>query len=380
MKITILLSFIFFGFFEIYIRKYFKTEIEPFSASYMALTARELLNQWPYRSQNFNDEEFFRNMHECNHYLLTAPKDGANFESKYININDSERVSLKSSNPPSEHWLFLGGSTTFCLEVEDESTVSSCIQHSLNLDEDNLIQCHNLAWPGLKVTKIEDFLDRGLMSNPDTKKVIVLFGVNDAGWSSGSAPKNKFQSIITRILLPLSSSIRLADYLNRRIQIGQVRRYSRIYALSTIRKLHEIQLSLNERSIESYFLLQPNLICKANVSAVEFRILRSIDPVRAAGLYVAYETYMKEGGGIVSCITESFDKTSETIYFDWCHVGIKGNQLLSESILSVIKMNSSNGLLNEFSLALMKSRSADLMKLHNIGKNRDEVPYNYPLY
>lgn len=346
----------------------------------MALTARELLTQWPYRSQNFNDEEFFRNMHECDHYLLTAPKYGANFESKYINIKDSERLSLKSSNPPSEHWLFLGGSTTFCLEVEDESTVSSCIQRSLNLDEDNLIQCHNLAWPGLKVSKIKDFLDRGLISYPDTKKVIVLFGVNDAGWISGAAPKNKFQSIISRLLLPLSSSIRLADYLNRRIQIGRVRRYSRIYALSTIRILREIQLSLNQRSIESYFLLQPNLICKANVSADELRILRSINPVRAAGLYVAYRTYLKEGEGVVSCITESFDKFVEPLYLDWCHVGIKGNQLLSESILTVIKMNSSNGLLNEFSLQLMKSRSADLMKLHNIGKNRDEVPYNYPLY
>ena len=91
-------------------------------------------------------------------------------------------------------------------------------------------------------------------------------------------------------------------------------------------------------------------------------------------------TYLSDGNDIVMSALNAFDHLEEAVFLDWCHVGVKGNQLIAKTIWSLV--NGCNAGVEETNdaLDLMLSNKRSALKLLRIAANKDEVPYNYPLY
>jgi len=77
--------------------------------------------------------------------------------------------------------LCLGGSTTFCADVADEHTWPSVLQRYLNRQCSRVVVVENLGRMGATASNRLQYLRKAIVAN-DVAAVILLFGVNDAGW------------------------------------------------------------------------------------------------------------------------------------------------------------------------------------------------------
>ena len=348
--------------------------------TYLFKSARDLIANSHYAEIVWANEIFYGEMQLSHEQSTASPIESRNFAGSYINIVNSERQTVSSISQNPKDWIMFGGSTVLCLEVNDSNTVSSCLQEIINSKTECNFQIHNYGQAGMKSKKIDHLFPLCFSRYPLASKVTVLFGVNDAGWIAGSNPSNMWQSLIDKGFDFVSKRLVLLDYLFLRLKSRRVCKASKTYAVSTLKKFRDFESTLKSRNIDCHFILQPNVFCKARPARSEFEFIHDADPLRIAGIHAAYMTYLSDGNDIVMSALNAFDHLEEAVFLDWCHVGVKGNQLIAKTIWSLV--NGCNAGVEETNdaLDLMLSNKRSALKLLRIAANKDEVPYNYPLY
>ncbi len=301
----------------------------------------------------------------------------------YFNIVNGERVTtciVEKKDKDVEHWILIGGSTTLCLEVPDSMTWASCMQRIADGSSNKSIQVHNFGRAGLKSVKINAFFPLFLSRYTSLTRIIVYFGVNDAGWIAGSRPSSRLTYLFDRTLDSLSTVSKLVAFLNLRLRARRVCKASTEYAKKTLRKFSEYATYFEAKQIKIDFILQPNVFCKIRPSNLELDLIKSAEPLRIAGMYAAYSTYLSYGGGLIKSAIDVFSEIDETVYIDWCHVGVAGNELIAKRIWNLTNQCLDSDIKTTNTLHVMNNYKGIALRSRNIFKNKDETAYNYPLY
>lgn len=301
----------------------------------------------------------------------------------YFNIVNGERVTTsieeKIDKDP-EHWILIGGSTTLCLEVPDSMTWASCMQQIADQSSNKPIQVHNFGRAGLKSVKINAFFPLFLSRYTSLTKIIVYFGVNDAGENAGSRPSTRLSYLIDGTLDSLATVSKLIAFLNLRLRSRRVCKASTEYAKKTLRRFSEYATYFETKQIKIEFILQPNVFCKIRPSNLELDLIKSAEPLRIAGMHAAYDTYLSCGDGLIKSAIDIFSEIDETVYIDWCHVGVAGNKLIAKRIWKITNQYLGSDDKTTAALRVMKNHKDKALRSKNIFKNKDEMAFNYPLY
>ncbi len=342
-----------------------------------------------YATHGIANQSFFDEMQASVEKISSLPLEVRNVIGDHINIDGGERLT-KSSNPndlenvsvisSNENWIVLGGSTVLCLEVPDAFTWPSYLQAIIDSSLNRGVRIHNFGQPGLKSAKISQLFPLFLNRYTEVTQIVVYFGVNDAGWIAGSRPTGRLAYVIDFVLDGLSAVSKLVAFLTLRMRAQRVRRASADYANRTIKKFFDYHEYFNSKDIKIYFILQPNVFCKTRPSRLEIDLIKSAEPLRIAGLHAAYETYLSNGGWLIKPAVSTFSDTDETIFIDWCHVGVKGNSLIARRIWGILNDVPNSQVEIDSAMSVMKSHKDTALKSRHIFQNKDEMVYNYPLF
>lgn len=331
------------------------------------------------------DKTFFDELQASQKEVHVSPVESRNLVGANINIVNGERITKRHKfdqveDQSDEHWIFLGGSTVLCLEVPDSMTLTSCVQAIVDRSSNNEIQVHNFGQAGFKAVKIEQLFPLFLSRYTKVTRVIVYFGVNDAGWIAGSRPSNRLTYLCDAVLDKLSVFSKLVAFATLRMRSRRVCKASTEYANKTLRKFLAYKDYFETRGVLINFILQPNVFCKSHPSKLELSYIDQAEPLRIAGLHAAYNTYLSHSDGLITSAVDTFSDISETIFFDWCHVGVEGNSIISRKIWDLINDHSVSESRTVAAMNVMKNYRNIALRSRNIFKNKDETVYNYPLY
>lgn len=271
--------------------------------------------------------------------------------------------SLKDSATAIKVFCF-GGSTMYSSGARDEYTIPSELSKLIHKNfPDQNVEVTNFGCHGYTRATENIQLQRELIKNNIPDIVIFYDGVNEviSGHQNNEAgaPTNAYNrkkefkiahSYKKRIKLMIYSSnlYRFITTLQRKIFTGSS--YAPISSrsdelASDIAKnyigLVHISKSLeNEYGFKVFNFMQPNIYSKKNLSKTEklyFDMQQyyenlytlSYENVRKDSLMINDETFVD--------ISNAFDTTDKTIYFDFCHTGERGNQLVAEQMFTRIQ-------------------------------------------
>jgi len=352
---------------------------------YLFENSRQMENHPAYLKYELGDKNFFDELQASHKLVHVSPVASRNVESASINIVNGERTT-KRPNPEKQvdeacdHWILLGGSTVLCLEVPDSMTSSSCIQAIVDRSSNRAVQVHNFGQAGFKASKVNQLFPLFLSQYKTVTNVIIYFGVNDAGWIAGSRPSNRLIYLGDLVLDVLSVVSRFVAFLTLKMRSRRVRKASTKYAKRTIKKFLDYKDYFETRQIQIDFILQPNVFCKSNPSKLELSLIKSAEPLRIAGLYAAYDTYLSLSDGLITPAIDTFSDLDQTIFIDWCHVGVEGNSIIGQKIWGIVNGFSVSEEKTCTAMNVMKNNRDIALRSRNIFKNKDEIAYNYPLY
>lgn len=336
-----------------------------------------------YSRHGLSDRAFYDELQASHKKVNVSPLKIPDVVGSYINLLNGERVTTcigEKRDKDVEHWILTGGSTVLCLEVPDSMTWASCMQRIADRSSNKPIQVHNFGRAGLKSVKINAFFPLFLSRYTSLTRIIVYFGVNDAGWIAGNRPSSRLSYLIDGTLDSLSTVSKLVAFLNLRLRSRRVCKASTEYAKKTMRKFSEYAAYFEAKKIKIDFILQPNVFCKIRPSNLELDLIKSAEPLRIAGMHAAYDTYLSCGDGLITSAIDVFSEIDETIYIDWCHVGVAGNELIAKRIWNITNQCLGSDVKTTTALRLMKNNKDTALRSRNIFKNKDETVYNYPLY
>lgn len=368
---------------DFHILKVAKAERNLSESKYLFEDSEQMERHPAYSRHGLGDRSFYDELQASHKKVSVSPLKIPDVVGSYINLLNGERITTsigEKKDKDVEHWILLGGSTALCLEVPDSMTWASCLQATSDKSVNCAIQVHNFGRAGFKAAKIDTLFPLFLSRYKTVTRIIVYFGVNDAGWIAGSRPNNRLIYLCDLVMDILSVVSRFVAFLNLRMRSRRVRRASTKYAKKTLRKFSEYKNYFETKGVEIDFILQPNVFCKSHPSKLELSLIESAEPLRIAGLHAAYDTYLSRGDGLITSAIDAFSGLDQTIFIDWCHVGVEGNSIIAQKIW---------GLINGFSVSEdeslaaingMKNHRDIALRLRNIFKNKDEIAYNYPLY
>lgn len=351
---------------------------------YLFENPKQMENHPAYLKYELGDKKFFDELQASHKLVHVSPVESRNVEGANINIVNGERTT-KRPNPEGgdefcDHWIFLGGSTVLCLEVPDSMTSCSCIQAIADRSSNRAVQVHNFGQAGFKAVKVNQLFPLFLSQYKTVTNVIIYFGVNDAGWIAGSRPSNRLIYLGDLVLDVLAVVSRFVAFLTLKMRSRRVRKASIKYAKKTIKKFLDYKDYFETRQVQIDFILQPNVFCKSNPSKLELSLIESAEPLRIAGLYAAYDTYLSLSDGLITPAIDAFSGLDQTIFIDWCHVGVEGNSIIAQKIWALINGISVSEDKTFAAMNVMKNYRDIALRSRNIFKNKDEIAYNYPLY
>jgi hypothetical protein len=242
------------------------------------------------------------------------------------------------------------------------------------------VQVHNFGQAGFKAVKVNHLFPLFLSKYGNVTNVIIYFGVNDAGWIAGSRASNRLIYLVDVVLDKLAIVSKFVAFLTLRMRSRRVRKASTKYAKKTIKKFLEYKDFFESKQVQIDFILQPNVFCKSNPSKLEQTLIESAEPLRIAGLHAAYETYLSLGDGLITPAIDAFSGLDQTIFIDWCHVGVEGNSIIAQKIWGIVNDSSFSENKTCAAITVMKNYKDKALRSRNIFKNKDELAYNYPLY
>lgn len=338
-----------------------------------------------YLEYEFANKIFFDELQASQKSLFVKPVENRNIVGPNINIVSGERNTKRNNLGEKdcrvdEHWTVLGGSTVLCLEVPDSMTWPSRLQEIVDKLSDKRIQVHNFGQAGFKAVKVESLFHLFLSRYTAVTRVIVFFGVNDAGWIAGSRPSNRLTYLVDGVLDLLSVVSKLVAFVSLKMRSRRVCKASKIYAAKTIRKFLEYKGYFEAMGVEINFILQPNVFCKTNPSNLELDLIESAEPLRIAGLHAAYVTYLSQSDGLITSAIDTFSDIDDSIFLDWCHIGVKGNSIIAKKVWDLLNNHLGSNDKTFETLNLMKNYKEIALSSRKIFKNKNELVYNYPLY
>ena len=352
---------------------------------YLFENPKQMEDHPAYLKYGLGDKNFFDELQASHKLAHVSPVESRNVEGVNINIVSGERITKRTNtekwvDEACDHWILLGGSTVLCLEVPDSMTSSSCLQAIVDRSSNRTVQVHNFGQAGFKAVKVNQLFPLFLSQYKTVTKVIIYFGVNDAGWIAGSNPSNRLIYLVDSALDLVSVVSRFVGFLTLRMRSRRVRKASTEYAKKTIKKFLDYKDYFEERDVQIDFILQPNVFCKSHPSKLELSMIEAAEPLRLAGVHAAYQTYLSLSEGLITSAVDAFSGLDHTIFLDWCHVGVEGNAIIAEKIWDIIN----DSLVSEdktfASMNVMKNYRDIMLSSRNIFKNKDEIAYNYPLY
>ena len=259
-------------------------------------------------------------------------------------------------------------------------TSCSCIQAIVDRSSNRTVQVHNFGQAGFKAVKVNQLFPMFLSQYETVTKVIIYFGVNDAGWIAGSRPSNRLIYLCDFVLDVLSVVSSFVAFLTLRMRSRRVRKVSTKYAQKTIKKFLDYKDYFDARQVQIDFILQPNVFCKSHPSKLELGLIESAEPLRIAGLHAAYDTYLTLSDALITPAIDAFAGLDQTIFIDWCHVGVEGNSIIAQKIWGIVNGFSVSENETFAAMNVMKNYRDIALSSRNIFKNKDEIAYNYPLY
>ena len=354
-------------------------------SAYLFQNSEQMKRHPAYSKHGLGDSIFFDELQASIKRVQFNPSECLDVKGANINIVRGERITKRKElengeNDVDEHWILLGGSTVLCLEVPDSMTWSSCLQAISDTSSNKAIQVHNFGKAGLKAVKLNLLFPLFLERYPTVTKIIVYFGVNDAGWIAGSRPSNRLSSFGDGVLGLLSAVSKLVAFMHLRFRSRRVCKASIEYANKTVRKFLEYKDYFEAKRVQIDFILQPNVFCKNVPSRLELALIESADPLRIAGMHAAYDTYLSLGDGLIKSAVDAFSDTDESIFIDWCHVGVDGNLIIAKKIWSIVNEISDSDVKTASAMRVMRNHRNAALRSRNIFKNNGETAYNYPLY
>jgi len=260
------------------------------------------------------------------------------FDGEWINVRAGKRVTTGEPADWSGRVLCLGGSTTFCGDVSDKQTWPSVLQQSLK-DAQIPVRVENLGRMG--ATAINRLvLLRKREQLDDVDAVVLLFGINDAGWVQLRDLEGLPLVIRQLIASPLGIS-RLAYQLIER----WVGRRSGVGAAT--RTLAELKLAadfLGDRQIPFLVALQPHYwLNRTWPSSLGWKGSHAYSVRRdfLFALEAAYSVFRRELPRIESIaylnLELCLDELGDSAYVDWAHNSSSGCQTIGHLISSAIK-------------------------------------------
>ena len=338
-----------------------------------AASLESLRKKEAYSGVEFLSEAFFSELKNVNRLYFNV--DFNNFSGTFFNFENKRRFTI--GNPPNsrETWLVFGGSTIACVEVPDELTVPSILQSLVNKDIPQ-IKIVNEGQLSLKVNTImkRELIEKSIMSQDNVTKIIIYFGANDAGWNRFTHPQNIFEHAI--YLLARWSFI--ASYLWHKFQARKAKMYARRHAMKNIENLRKLKSVLSLRGISSNFFLQPNVYTKVMLSGEEYEYVLNSNPIRVAAVAEAYCEYAASADVLVPLLSV-FDDVGESVYLDWCHLGVRGNQMVARAIFNSLFDVNDKMFTVKPQLQRMRTLEKEILSLRGLYKNADDS-FVYPLY
>lgn len=284
------------------------------------------------------------------------------FAGGYINIDeDGIRFTPKQPSPGAKKVFVFGGSTTWGTGVADADTIPALLQKRLGrgYNVTNYGESSYVAAQELNV--LLELLARG--ERPDI--VIFYDGVNDgyAGAYSPAVPRDpesirvEFNQMRAaqdwsgiRALYEKSNYVRLV----RATQGGPGRSASskswdaavspkiRANAADTVilyeAHIRQVKALAAEYGFKAYFFWQPNLFAgnRAHSDDYEVKIVRESSPVLIESQKAVYDAakgrlFGREAEGIYF-LADAFDAVEAPLYYDWHHVGARGNAIIAENM------------------------------------------------
>ncbi|WP_298508338.1 SGNH/GDSL hydrolase family protein [uncultured Kordia sp.] len=278
-------------------------------------------------------------------------------------LRKTANPSLKDSATAIKIFCF-GGSTMYSSGARDQHTIPSELSQLIHKNfPDQNVEVTNFGCHGYTRATENIQLQRELIKNNIPDIVIFYDGVNEviSGHQNNAAgePTNAYNrrrefklahSYKKRVKLMINSSnlYRFMTTMQRKIFSGSTyaQLSSRSDALATDIAENYIGLVEISKSLEDAYgfkvfnFMQPNIYSKKNLSETEKEYFKMQQYYE--NLYtLAYENVRKDSLMINDStfvdVSDAFDHTDRTMYFDFCHTGEKGNQLVADRIFTHIQ-------------------------------------------
>ncbi len=234
----------------------------------------------------------------------------------------------------------LGGSTVFGIESPDSLTSSSALQRIANSNGIPLrvINCGaNGVGVANRVAMLEDLLI-------DEKSILCfVFGTNDTGWFDRNSGKlvHHVVSLPLRVLrFGVECSSVFASFLYDKVSSWFLRPFSENAVNSAIEALTRANEYCIGHSAKMIAVLEPNLYTRRFAPSAETELHTRFSRDLKTCILESYKLY-EEWIRVVSfgsSATGVFDECMYPVFFDWCHLSPRGNELIAKFVFEEMKM------------------------------------------
>ena len=315
------------------------------------LNLTETSNQKLKNSQTSSDESeelnsAIQKLSEMHGHLNGLHLKSVNFKSPKFNIVDGWRLTTDQPSKAASNLYLFGGSTVQCIEVADRDTICSNLQRLLNSSSESIC-VNNRGVSGMTIRANQTEFAKLSLKTGDI--VIVYFGANDSKLDVYlQEAKIPFCFIpgYTKLLgfLRIKLRLRVAEWIwletvkpaNRTLKNAEANAQDVEVALN---EMH--QMSLKAEAI-FFALLQPNVFTKRSYSKRDLEI-HNRSKINPRIVKIQYNEYIKKLSRYpwFRPITDALDSHPGTPYLDWCHLDSSGNNLVAQSVFSLIKKEKS---------------------------------------
>lgn len=302
-------------------------------------------------------DDYFKNVKEIpfiyETYTLFKHK---GYASKEINVTEEGfRVTINKAldkNKTSKKIYFLGGSTTFCLEVPDELTIASILSENLNkIKNKNYYTLKNYSVSAF-VSDQEVILLTQMLTKGETADIFIFYhGTNDIfnkvskgkpHYLYDSFNRISFSASLLKTLSPVVNHFAVVRLfkpqeifiLNKEL----LRANAKLMIVRYVQNLQFIKKLSQSYNFKYLCLWQPNIFSTNKKLTEEELSIRD----RYSNLQNGFEIVnqlindynIKEDNFIN--ITNAFDDIEESIFLDFAHVTSIGNEAIARRILKIL--------------------------------------------
>jgi len=294
--------------------------------------------------------EFWAELQSFRHKMFVRTTQGsikgnADMRGQYLNVTNGLRKTTDQPLEATSRVLMVGGSTTFCYESPDSSTVSSVLQRMLG-GEKSSFRVENHGVGGATLMDRSNYLNAIDLSN--VVLILVLFGDNEVGinlprrwvlnYPAGAIRRPLYDFVVK--LASVSALCRLLRARFGRLVFSDTEvdedRISRV-----VDSCVTLDIFLRSKGIELQVFLQPNLYTRKNVSSDDL-YMRKMYPSHWHRIVVrTYEHFRKhfENYDFFVDFSSILDDQSQFPYLDWAHVNSSGNAVIGESLYNHLRFS-----------------------------------------